>query len=42
MEMQLDGQLGAFFHIIHGGRSGDGSGCSTTGQRLVICGGASL
>ena len=24
MEMQLDGQLGAFFHILHGGRNGDG------------------
>jgi NAD(P)-dependent dehydrogenase (short-subunit alcohol dehydrogenase family) len=23
MEMQLDGQLGAFFHILHGGRKGD-------------------
>jgi 3-oxoacyl-[acyl-carrier protein] reductase len=24
MEMQLDSQLGAFFHILHVGRSGDG------------------
>ena len=23
MEIQLDGQLGAFFHILHGGRNGD-------------------
>jgi NAD(P)-dependent dehydrogenase (short-subunit alcohol dehydrogenase family) len=24
VEMQLDGQLGAFFHILHGGHNGDG------------------